>query len=720
MIAFEFGNLDNCIRNDPPGCEGACYFHMDIRTFCKKLKSGNLHAAYRTLRDSVIFPNIVSQLCDAPCRGACELSTHKKGGLCISQMERSLCALLDAKKPASPRKGAPKNRKIAVFGSGPVSLGFAYSLGAKGYELTVFESSERIGGILCEKLPPDEVLREIRLRLEGLPVKFETGHVSVEAPEDFDAVLYTESAHLAENDGKVFIAVPPENAPPVACLAWGVLLARQLESFLFSGNRAEPDYGFFSGTEEKAGAEQPQPGELLSADGLKAQAARCLQCRCDKCIAVCPLMSSRNLDPFKLRDRLYATLRKDLFNPVNYTRDFDACTFCGKCTQACENGVDLMEYFRQARFRLKEAGRMSPAYHDFWLRDMAHASEEGGFYLPPAQGGGYLYFPGCQLGAMRPESVAVSFEHIRDAFPGTGILLSCCGAPTGWAGDSALLEAKLSFFRDTLKAAGSPTLITACSGCRRFFEKYLPEIKTVSVYELWPDLHESSEYDGLSLTVYDPCGAEEFRDGTAVREILRKRGISLNELPAERRGGCCGFGGHISGSNPDYAREVYGETISADEGPVLVYCAGCQYSFLSRGVTCHHALDILCGLTCREQGAPTYSRRRQNRKELRRIMEAKYLPDTDREAPQVCPELSIPDRLQQKMHSERITEDDILTVLRHPEAGNAIYDESDGCLVCHSQIGCITVWIRYEKQENRFLLKSVYCHRMRIEVERDG
>ena len=101
-------------------------------------------------------------------------------------------------------------------------------------------------------------------------------------------------------------------------------------------------------------------------------------------------------------------------------------------------------------------------------------------------------------------------------------------------------------------------------------------------------------------------------------------------------------------------------------------------------------------------------------------MEAKYLPDTDREAPQVCPELSIPDRLQQKMHSERITEDDILTVLRHPEAGNAIYDESDGCLVCHSQIGCITVWIRYEKQENRFLLKSVYCHRMRIEVERDG
>lgn len=667
------------------------------------------------LRDTVVFPGIVSKLCDAPCQSMCELKTHKEGALSISGLESALCAHLDTDKLAKPRKSAPKTKKIAVYGSGPAALTFAYSMGVKGYEVRVFEASEHIGGVLCEKLTPDAVRRELSERFAGLDVTFEINHGG-EAPENgaFDAVLYTEKLPCAANEGSSFVVAADKNASPVAALAWGTELARQMEGFLLSGVRFEAHMP--SCTPDGGAGEKME----LSADELKAEAERCLQCRCDRCIRVCPLMNSGNLDPFKLKDRLSATLRKDLFNPVNYTKTFDACTFCGKCTAACEEGVDLKAWFGEARFRLKESGRMTPAYHDFWLRDMEHACNDVGFYLPPSKSAGYIYFPGCQLGAMRPETVERSFERLRERFPGTGLLLSCCGTAAQWAGDREKLEERLEFFRKTLESAGDPTVITACSGCRRFFETNLPEVKTASLYELWPVMDGEGYPTEGSFAVYDPCGGEESRDGSRVREMLQTIGIEYREIAEEFKGGCCGFGGHISGSNREYASQLREKLLSAEENSFIVYCAGCMHSFLSQGRECVHILDVLCGLPRAGSEAPTYSQRRRNRELLRGNMEKKYLPEREVTMPQGKKKIFIPEHLQRKMQDELICEDDIILAVEAGEKGAAVFDESDGCLVSRAQVGCITVWVRYRRDGELVLTESVYCHRMRIEVEADG
>jgi NADPH-dependent glutamate synthase beta subunit-like oxidoreductase len=72
-------NLDKCLRGAPAACTGACWFGLDVRDFIGKLKLGNFGAAFDLYRNTVVFPGIVSRLCDAPCAGACVLKERARG-----------------------------------------------------------------------------------------------------------------------------------------------------------------------------------------------------------------------------------------------------------------------------------------------------------------------------------------------------------------------------------------------------------------------------------------------------------------------------------------------------------------------------------------------------------------------------------------------------------------------------------------------------------------
>ena len=63
-LAFSKG----CFRGQPAPCSGACPFHMDIRGFAEKMKSGRFSSAYRQLRSDLVFPETVSLLCAPPVR----------------------------------------------------------------------------------------------------------------------------------------------------------------------------------------------------------------------------------------------------------------------------------------------------------------------------------------------------------------------------------------------------------------------------------------------------------------------------------------------------------------------------------------------------------------------------------------------------------------------------------------------------------------------------
>jgi NADPH-dependent glutamate synthase beta subunit-like oxidoreductase len=64
-----------CFNGEPATCSCACPFHLDIRSFLDKAGKGRWAAAYKELRNAVVFPGIVSALCPQPCRDHCQRTT---------------------------------------------------------------------------------------------------------------------------------------------------------------------------------------------------------------------------------------------------------------------------------------------------------------------------------------------------------------------------------------------------------------------------------------------------------------------------------------------------------------------------------------------------------------------------------------------------------------------------------------------------------------------
>ena len=73
MTPEEFTALTaRCFRGEPASCSTACPFHLDIRSFLDKAAKGKWASAYKLLRNATVFPVIVAELCEAPCREQCQ------------------------------------------------------------------------------------------------------------------------------------------------------------------------------------------------------------------------------------------------------------------------------------------------------------------------------------------------------------------------------------------------------------------------------------------------------------------------------------------------------------------------------------------------------------------------------------------------------------------------------------------------------------------------
>lgn len=132
------------------------------------------------------FPEFTGRVCPAPCEGACVLGIIENP-VSIKTME---CTIIDKgfengwMVPRPPLKRTGK--KVAVVGSGPAGLAAADQLNKKGHSVTVFERSDRIGGLMMYGVPNmktdkiDVVQRRVDL-MEQEGVQFVTNaHVGVD------------------------------------------------------------------------------------------------------------------------------------------------------------------------------------------------------------------------------------------------------------------------------------------------------------------------------------------------------------------------------------------------------------------------------------------------------------------------------------------------------------------------------------------------------------
>ena len=167
-----------CMDCGIPFCMSGCPVNNIIPDWNDLVYRGDWKNAIDTLHSTNNFPEFTGRICPAPCEEACVLRINSDA-VGIKSIEH---AIIDKAweegwvraQPAAHKTG----KKVAVVGSGGAGLACAQQLARAGHDVTVFEKSDRIGGLLRYGIPDFKLEKAVidrrleQLRAEG--VKFRT------------------------------------------------------------------------------------------------------------------------------------------------------------------------------------------------------------------------------------------------------------------------------------------------------------------------------------------------------------------------------------------------------------------------------------------------------------------------------------------------------------------------------------------------------------------
>ena len=168
-----------CMDCGIPFCNNGCPVNNVIPDFNDLVYRQDWKTALQVLHSTNNFPEFTGRVCPAPCEAACTLNINNDP-VGIKSIEH---AIIDkgwaegwvVPQPAPRRTG----RTVAVVGSGPAGLAAAQQLARAGHDVTVFEKSDRIGGLLRYGIPDFKMEKShIDRRVEQMQaegVTFRTG-----------------------------------------------------------------------------------------------------------------------------------------------------------------------------------------------------------------------------------------------------------------------------------------------------------------------------------------------------------------------------------------------------------------------------------------------------------------------------------------------------------------------------------------------------------------
>lgn len=160
---------------------------------------GNWKQAYARLTKTNNFPEFTCRVCPALCEAACTHNLHEEP-VETKENERAIIenAFAEGWVVANPPK-VRTGKTVAVVGSGPSGLAAAMQLNKRGHLVTVFERSDRIGGLLRYGIPNMKLDKSVIDRrmaiMEEEGITFKTGVnigkdiTAKELTKDFDAVV---------------------------------------------------------------------------------------------------------------------------------------------------------------------------------------------------------------------------------------------------------------------------------------------------------------------------------------------------------------------------------------------------------------------------------------------------------------------------------------------------------------------------------------------------
>ncbi|MBQ6546344.1 MAG: NAD(P)-dependent oxidoreductase [Lachnospiraceae bacterium] len=167
MALHVMEEANRCLGCKKPRCREGCPIHTNIPEVIRLLKDGKLNDAGRMLFENNPLTTVCSLVCDHEhqCEGHC-IRGIKDAPVHFSLIENYISTTYANQMVKGP---APLNgRKTAIIGAGPAGLTIAIILARYGYAVTIFDSRDKIGGIMRYGIPdfrlPDAVLDDIAYR----------------------------------------------------------------------------------------------------------------------------------------------------------------------------------------------------------------------------------------------------------------------------------------------------------------------------------------------------------------------------------------------------------------------------------------------------------------------------------------------------------------------------------------------------------------------------
>ena len=157
-----------CMECGVPFCHGyGCPLGNVIPEWNDLLFRGRWREAANLLHLTNNFPEITGRVCPALCEAACTLGLDGEP-VTVRQNELAIVEKAWAEGWISPEPpNVETGKQVAVIGSGPAGLAAAQQLRRAGHRVTIFEKSDRLGGILRYGIPDfklDKSILDRRLR----------------------------------------------------------------------------------------------------------------------------------------------------------------------------------------------------------------------------------------------------------------------------------------------------------------------------------------------------------------------------------------------------------------------------------------------------------------------------------------------------------------------------------------------------------------------------